>query len=127
MVIRRSNAEGCERGCCSPKQCDGNDAERADVGVERTCPISVQQVWVKPSSEMGFLYGNHVTKVGLGRITENTTQNQGVVIFSMADIPLGFGVAAKSTQDCRKLDPGGIVAYHQSDVGEYLRNEEEIG
>lgn len=85
------------------------------------------QVWVKPSSEMGFLYGNHVTKVGLGRITENTTQNQGVVIFSMADVPLGFGVAAKSTQDCRKLDPGGIVAYHQSDVGEYLRNEEEIG
>jgi 60S ribosome subunit biogenesis protein NIP7 len=41
----------------------------------------------------------------------------------MSDIPLGFGVAAKSTQDCRKLDASSIVAFHQSDVGEYLRAE----
>ena len=34
------------------------------------------QVWVKPGAEMSFLYGNHVLKSGLGRITENTAQNQ---------------------------------------------------
>ena len=61
-------------------------------------------MWVKPTSEMSFLYGNHLLKSGLGRITENTPANQGRN-FSMSDVPLGFGVAAKSTQDCRKLDP----------------------
>lgn len=35
--------------------------------------LSVQyKVWVKPSSEMSFLYGNHIVKTGLGRITEDT-------------------------------------------------------
>ncbi len=35
----------------------------------------------------------------------------------MSDIPLGFGVTARSTDECRALDPGAIVAFHQSDVG----------
>jgi ribosome biogenesis protein Nip4 len=47
---------------------------------------------------MQFLYGNHVLKSGLGRITEATAAYTGVVVYSMADVPLGFGVAAKSTQ-----------------------------
>jgi hypothetical protein len=51
---------------------------------------------------------------------------QGVVVFSMSDVPLGFGVAAKSTQDCRKLDASSIVAFHQADVGEYLRAEDDM-
>ena len=83
------------------------------------------QIWVKPSAEMQFLYGNHILKSGLGRITEATPANAGVVILNMADVPLGFGVAAKSTADCRRLDPSGIVAFHQSDVGEYLRKEDD--
>lgn len=86
-------------------------------------PASPVQVWVKPSAEQSFLYGNHVLKAGLGRITEDTPQNQGVLILSMADVPLGFGVTAKSTAECRKLDPQAIVALHQADVGEYLRDE----
>lgn len=50
---------------------------------------SVQyKVWVKPGAEQSFLYGNHVLKSGLGRITENTSQYQGVVVYSMADAPL---------------------------------------
>ena len=85
-----------------------------------------QQVWLKPSAEMSFLYGNHVLKSGLGRITDNTPVNAGVVVCSMSDVPLGFGTAAKSTLDCRKLDPTAIVAFHQADTGEYLRNEGAI-
>ena len=65
------------------------------------------------------MYGNHVMKSGLGRITENTPAYTGVVIYSMSDIPLGFGVTAKSTADCRKMDPSGIVVFHQADVGKY--------
>lgn len=83
-------------------------------------------MWLKPTSEMSFLYGNHVLKGGLGRITENINSGDGVVVFSMTDVPLGFGIAAKSTTDCRKLDPNGIVVLHQADIGEYLRMEDEL-
>ena len=44
---------------------------------------------MKPSSEQSFLYGNHVLKSGLGRITEGTAQYQGVVVYNMNDVPLG--------------------------------------
>lgn len=53
------------------------------------CGLLLQyKVWVKPGAEQSFLYGNHIMKSGLGRITENTAQYQGVVVFSMADVPL---------------------------------------
>ena len=38
----------------------------------------------------------------------------------------GFGVSAKSTQECRHADPMTIVAFHQADIGEYIRNEEAL-
>jgi 60S ribosome subunit biogenesis protein NIP7 len=79
---------------------------------------------------MPYLYGNHVLKAHLGRITEDTPEHQGVVIFNMSDIPLvrrfahpclsnslrvqGFGVTARSTIDTRKLDPTAIVVFHQA-------------
>jgi 60S ribosome subunit biogenesis protein NIP7 len=66
---------------------------------------------------MQFLYGNNVLKSGLARITENTPTYTGVVIYNMADIPLGFGVTAKSTNECRSLDPSAVVAFHQADCG----------
>ena len=74
---------------------------------------------MKPAAEMSLLYGNHVLKSGLGRITESTPSNTGVVLFSMSDVPLGFGVTAKSTAECRSMDPSGIVVLHQADVGEF--------
>lgn len=81
------------------------------------------KVWIKPNGEMPFLYGNHVVKAHLGRITEDTPEHQGVVVFSMSDVPLGFGVTARSTTDTKKLDPTSIIVFHQADVGEYLRDE----
>ncbi|KAI3686128.1 hypothetical protein L1987_79800 [Smallanthus sonchifolius] len=84
------------------------------------------KVWLKPTSEMSFLYGNDVIKGGLGRITDNINAYDGVVVFSMSDVPLGFGIAAKSTQDCRKMDPNGLVVIRQADTGEYLRNQEDL-
>ena len=50
--------------------------------------IDFFQIWIKPNGEMPFLYGNHVVKAHLGRITEDTPEHQGVVVFSMNDIPL---------------------------------------
>lgn len=37
---------------------------------------------------MPFLYGNHVLKAHLGKITEDTPEHQGIVIYNMADYPL---------------------------------------
>lgn len=34
-------------------------------------------------------------------------------MYSMTDVPLGFGTSAKSTNDARAMDPGGIVVFHQ--------------
>ncbi|KAF8073044.1 nip7 [Scenedesmus sp. PABB004] len=84
------------------------------------------KVWLKPSAEMQYLYGNHVLKSGLGRITESTPAYAGVVVYSMADVPLGFGLTAKSTNEARGMEPSGIVVLHQADVGEYLRAEDEL-
>jgi 60S ribosome subunit biogenesis protein NIP7 len=50
-----------------------------------------------------------VLKGHLARITENTPANIGVVIFSITDIPIGFGVCMKTTQQCRDLDPTQVV------------------
>ena len=56
----------------------------------KECHISNLQykIWLKPSAEQQFLYGHHVMKSGLGRITENTPQYQGVIVYNMADLPL---------------------------------------
>jgi hypothetical protein len=43
----------------------------------------------------------------------NAADRTGVVVYSMTDVPLGFGTSAKSTNDARKMDPGGIVVFHQ--------------
>jgi len=45
-------------------------------------------MWLKPSAEQQFLYGHNVLKSGLGRISENTKKYDGVVIYSMNDLPL---------------------------------------
>ncbi len=84
------------------------------------------KVWVKPSAEMSFLYGNHVGKAGVARMTEGIPQYSGVVVMSMTDVPLGFGRASQTTERARDLDPTAIVVLHQSDIGEYLREETEI-
>ncbi|KAA8497623.1 60S ribosome subunit biogenesis protein NIP7-like [Porphyridium purpureum] len=81
------------------------------------------KVWVKPSSEMSYMYGNHVLKAGVGRFTD-TPQGQGVVVYSMGDIPIGFGITARSTHDTRKANPMDIIVLNQADVGQYLRDED---
>ena len=44
----------------------------------------------------------------------------------MSDIPIGFGVVARSTADCRHADPLATIAFHQADVGEYIRSEDTL-
>lgn len=92
------------------------------TALDHLAPHAKYKVWVKPNGEMPFLYGNHVLKAHVGRITEDCPEHQGVVVYSMNDTPLGFGVTARSTAETRKLDPTGIVVFRQADIGEYLRD-----
>ncbi|KAE9609592.1 hypothetical protein Lal_00006308 [Lupinus albus] len=113
-------------GTCIGKYTHGGSFHLTIQALSLLASNAKHKVWLKPQSEMSFLYGNHVLKSAIGRITENIAPGDGVVVFSMSDVPLGFGIAAKSTQDCRKLDPNAIVVLHQGDLGEYLRMEDEL-
>ena len=110
-------------GTCIGKYTHSTKFRLNITALDYIAPYAKHKIWVKPSAEQTFLYGNHVYKSGLGRITENTNRYEGVVIYSMADLPLGFGVAAKSTSECRKAAPHDVIAFHQADIGEYLREE----
>eukprot|EP00921_Rhytidocystis_pertsovi_P017473 GHVQ01027499.1.p1 GENE.GHVQ01027499.1~~GHVQ01027499.1.p1 ORF type:complete len:181 (+),score=20.29 GHVQ01027499.1:478-1020(+) len=87
---------------------------------------AIYKIWLKPAGEQTFVYGNHIIKRHIGRITESTPCNTGVVVYSMNDIPLGFGVTAKTTEHMRAAPTEALVVYHQADVGEYLREEADL-
>lgn len=84
------------------------------------------KVWIKSNGEMPFLYGNHVLKAHIGRMSDDIPEHAGVIIYNMKDIPLGFGVSAKSTGEVKNMLPTGIVAFRQGDIGEYLREEDTL-
>ncbi|OMH86149.1 60S ribosome subunit biogenesis protein nip7 [Zancudomyces culisetae] len=84
------------------------------------------KIWIKNNGVMPYLYGNHVVKAHIQKISEDVPEHQGIVVFSNDDVPLGFGVTARSALETGKLDPTAIVVYHQADVGEYLRDEDTL-
>ncbi|PVV01852.1 hypothetical protein BB560_003716 [Smittium megazygosporum] len=60
-------------------------------------------------------------------MSDDTPEHHGVVVFSLdGDVPLGFGATSKSASDISKDSPNAISVYHQSDVGEYLRDEDTL-
>lgn len=129
LIMRRATNVGRDN-LASLGVCFGKFTHHKNFHLHISCldylaKYAKNKVWVKPSSEMSFLYGNHVLKAGLGRITENTEQGSGVVVYNMNDMPMGFGLTARSTMDCRKAAPTDIVVLHQGDVGMYLRSEEK--
>ncbi|CAD8156680.1 unnamed protein product [Paramecium pentaurelia] len=83
------------------------------------------KVWLKSSGEQSFLYGNHVIKAHLAKMSENIPQYANVILFSLQENPLGFGVASRSTLQCKDLDPTTVVVFNQADLGEYLRAEDD--
>ncbi|KAI9145968.1 cytosolic large ribosomal subunit protein [Paraphysoderma sedebokerense] len=117
--------ELCSLGTCFGKFTKSGKFKLQITALDYLAQYAKHKIWVKPNGEMPFLYGNHILKAHLGRITEDTPEHQGVVVYNMADVPLGFGVSACSTTATRKQDPTGIVVFHQADCGEYIRSIEE--
>ena len=85
------------------------------------CSNDHNEVWVKPNGEMPFLYGNHVLKAHLGRITEDTPEHQGVVVYSMNDVPLVNWLCVTYNLSSSVLARSGIWSYIQVNSG-YTKN-----
>jgi len=82
-----------------------------------------KKVWIKPAGEQNYLYGNHVLKAHLAKITEGTARYSGAIVYSIKGNPLGFGTLARGPEEFSMLDPTAIVVFNQADIGEYLRVE----
>lgn len=126
-IMKRATSIGRDQ-LLSLGVCFGKFTKTGKFRLHMTCldylaQFAKYKIWIKPNGEMSYMYGNHVLKAHIGRMTDDTPEHQGVILYTMSDIPLGFGVTAKSTVDCRKMDPTGICVYHQTDIGEYLRDE----
>lgn len=63
------------------------------------------KVWIKPNGELPFLYGNHVVKAHLGRITDDTPEHAGVVVLSMNGVGL-VSCKQASTVETRGSEKG---------------------
>ncbi|XP_044761469.1 60S ribosome subunit biogenesis protein NIP7 homolog [Coccinella septempunctata] len=113
-------------GTCFGKFTKSNKFRLHITALNYLSPYAQAKIWLKPPAEQQFLYGNNVAKSGLGRISENTEKYQGLIVYSMSDLPLGFGVAARSTIECRNAEPSSVVCFHQADIGEYVRSEEDL-
>ena len=84
------------------------------------------KIWLKPNGEQLYLYGHHIIKSHIERISEDTPIHSGVIIYNIKDVPLGFGTTAKSALELKDTDPNTIVVFNQADVGEYLRVEDYV-
>ncbi|ELP95280.1 hypothetical protein EIN_430860 [Entamoeba invadens IP1] len=87
------------------------------------CP---NKVWVKPEAEMSFMYGNHLVKSGVSKITEGMAKNVGCVMFNENEIPIGFGTTAISGIEFARIGLTSMVCFNQGDIGEYLREEDTL-
>jgi len=88
--------------------------------------LSQYKVWLKSSSELGFLYGQHVLNEGIETMTEGTPKNAGVIVYNSNNMPIGLGVALQSSASRRLAAPTIMVVARQGDLGEYLRSESTL-
>ncbi|KAF4506307.1 hypothetical protein G6O67_006405 [Ophiocordyceps sinensis] len=89
-------------------------------------PIARYKIWLRPNGVMPFLYGGNIVKAHVGRWSQDCPEHLGVVVYTMDDTPLGFGVTAKSAAAAQSTGPTSIVCFRQADCGEYLRDEDSL-
>ncbi|KAL4804704.1 hypothetical protein BDV18DRAFT_142358 [Aspergillus unguis] len=84
------------------------------------------KIWIKPNGVMPFLYGSNVAKAHVAKFPDDVTEHSGIIVCTQDDVPLGFGITARSTAEARRLEPTGVVCFRQADCGEYLRDEDTL-
>lgn len=130
LVVKR--AENIPRDClislgtCFGKFTKGRAFKLHITALDYLAQFGMYKMWIKPSAEMNFAYGNHVLKSHVARTSEGLPEHQGVIVYTSKDIPLGFAASAKSAAALSLLDNNSIAAFHQADVGEYLRDEANL-
>lgn len=122
--IQRSNLMSL--GTCFGKFTKTGKFRLHITALDHLSKLAKYKIWIKQNGEMPFLYGNHVLKAHVGKISDDVPEHAGCIIYSMNDIPLGFGISSKSSLEVKGLPPNGIVAFRQADVGEYLRDEDTL-
>ncbi|CAL6051793.1 Ribosome_subunit biogenesis protein NIP7 [Hexamita inflata] len=60
------------------------------------------------------------------KMSDGIPDNAGVVVFNEQDGAVGFGVMTKAGVDAARSQFGARVVIHQADVGEYLRDQEQM-
>ncbi|VEV58389.1 60S ribosome subunit biogenesis protein NIP7, putative [Plasmodium vinckei vinckei] len=110
-------------GICIGKITKANNFFLKITSLSLMSEFCIHKIWLKESGEKNFLFGNNVLKSHLLKISDNIRKGDGVIVLSMDDNPIGFGISIRNTQDIKLLNITDIVLIHQSDVGEYLRNE----
>ena len=113
-------------GVCFGKFTKGGAFRLHVTALEYLAQFATFKAWIRPQSEMSYLYGNHLLKGHVAKMTEGVPEHQGMVILNCKDVPLGFAVSAKSGAQISNLDGSAIAAFHQADIGEYLRDEETL-
>ncbi|BFU20411.1 hypothetical protein EHI2019_000987200 [Entamoeba histolytica] len=93
---------------------------------EQATTIGRENLLSLGTSETSFLYGNHLVKNGISKITDNMARNIGCVMFNENDIANGFGTTACSSVEYSRISATGIVCYNQGELGEYLREEDTM-
>ncbi|KAG5513564.1 hypothetical protein PMAC_000996 [Pneumocystis sp. 'macacae'] len=113
-------------GTCFGKFTRTNKFRLHVTALDYIAQYAIYKIWIQKKGEMSYLYGNNVIRAHVGKMSEGIPEHHGVVICSMNDTPLGFAVTAKTDVDSKKLQPTDIIAFHQTDIGEYLRNEDDM-
>ncbi|KAI4836626.1 60S ribosome subunit biogenesis protein NIP7 [Plasmodium brasilianum] len=113
-------------GTCLGKFTKANNFFLKITSLSLLSEFCIHKIWLKESGEKSFLFGNNVIKSHLLKISDNIKKGDGVMVLSMNDNPIGFGVSMRNTQDIKILNVMDIILIHQGDIGEYLRSEETI-
>jgi 60S ribosome subunit biogenesis protein NIP7 len=85
--------------------------------------LALHKCWLKSNNEMGYLYGNHLLKSNILKLSDNIMENNGIIVYTHNNLPLGFGNSTKNLLDLKSLDLQSIIIINQADLGIYLRNE----
>ncbi|CRH01257.1 large ribosomal subunit assembling protein, putative [Plasmodium relictum] len=111
--------------------CIGKFTKANNFFIKITCisflnEFCIHKIWLKESGEKNFLFGNNVLKSHLLKVSDNIKKGDGVIVLSMNDNPIGFGISIRNTQEIKILNVTDTILIHQGDVGEYLRSESTI-
>ncbi|CDJ38987.1 60S ribosome subunit biogenesis protein NIP7, putative [Eimeria tenella] len=114
-------------GQCIGKITKGRKFRLGITALHVIAKYAPHKVWLNPGGEQAFVYGNHIIKRHVGRLTADMPSGAGVCVLSLnGDLPLGFGTSAKATAEIHTASTEAVSFYHHADVGEYLREEADL-